>query len=93
MILTLLQVEEGEKVPWGYGFAWRDFSTKCWFAYPIPFNVLFREFRRLWHWIIGGDKSSAIDRAELRGYHRACSEHGLSPRLEVIQLKNKEELG
>ena len=42
MILTRRRVEQGDKVPWGYGFAWRDFSTHCWFAYPVPFNVLFR---------------------------------------------------
>ncbi len=67
MILTRQQVEEGERVPRGYGFAWRDFDRACMVAYPIPFNVLFRVLRRFWHWIIAGLKHSVIDEARLAG--------------------------
>ncbi len=67
MLLTRAQVEEGMRVPWGYGFAWRDFDSRNTIAYPIPFNVLFRGLRRFWHWLVGGYKNSVIDEARIQG--------------------------
>ena len=65
--LTRKMVEDGKRRPKGYGFAWRDFDTSCTISYPIPFNVLFRGLRRLWHWIVGGYKNSVIDEARIKG--------------------------
>ena len=67
VILTRELVEDGAKVPRGYGFAWRDFDANCYVSYPIPFNVLFRGLRRFWHWMVGGFKHSVIDEARLKG--------------------------
>ena len=41
-VLTRALIEDGTKLPKGYGFAWRNFDTASHVAYPIPFNVLFR---------------------------------------------------
>ena len=71
--LTRELIENGEVLPKGYGFAWRDFDTACMIAYPIPFNVLFRGIRRLWHWIkIGQMKSSKLDKIWEDGYSQGC---------------------
>ena len=67
-VLTRRMVENGAKCPKGYGFAWRDFDTACIVAYPIPFNVLFRGLRRLYHWILSY-KNSVIDEARIKGIH------------------------
>ena len=67
MQLTRRQVEEGAMAPWGYGFAWRNFDTATTVAFPIPFNVIFRGLRRLWHWVICGIKPSVIDAARHQG--------------------------
>ncbi|KKK62975.1 hypothetical protein LCGC14_2998990, partial [marine sediment metagenome] len=40
-VLTRKLIEDGAKLPKGYGYAWRDFDTTSHVAYPIPFNVLF----------------------------------------------------
>ena len=65
-VLTRTLIEDGAKLPWGYGFAWRDFDTASHVAYPIPFNVLFRGLRRLYHWIIS-HKNSVLDEARIKG--------------------------
>ena len=78
MRLTRVQVEKCQRAPKGYGFAWRDFDTRNTVAYPIPFNVIFRGFRRLWHWVIGGFVPSVIDKARQegysKGYNQSCEE-------------------
>jgi len=70
-MLTRVSVEEGTKVPWGYGYAYRDFDTCNTFAFPIPLNLVVRGTRRLWHWVMGwivaGDKPSVVDRARILG--------------------------
>ncbi len=65
-VLTRKLIEDGAKLPKGYGFAWRDFDTPSYVAYPIPFNVLFRGLRRLYHWIIS-HKNSVLDEARIKG--------------------------
>ena len=65
-VLTRELIEDGAKLPWGYGFAWRDFDTASHVAYPIPFNVLFRGLRRFYHWIIS-HKHSVLDEARIEG--------------------------
>ena len=65
-VLTREMVEDGERRPKGYGFAWRDFDTACTVTYPIPFNVLFRGLRRFWHWILSY-KNSVLDEARIKG--------------------------
>jgi len=65
-ILTRKMVEDGMMRPKGYGFAWRDFDSGCTVTYPIPLNVLFRGFRRFWHWILSY-KNSVIDEARIKG--------------------------
>ena len=67
-VLTRQLIEDGAKLPRGYGFAWRDFDTASHVAYPIPFNVLFRGLRRLYHWIIS-QKHSVLDEARIKGIH------------------------
>ena len=65
-VLSRELIEEGEKLPKGYGFAWRDFDRGGHVAYPIPFNVLFRGLRRFYHWIIS-HKHSVLDEARIKG--------------------------
>ena len=73
--LTRAMVEDGRKLPKGYGFAWRDFDTNCHVAYLIPFNVLFRGLRRIWHWIKAGWKHSVIDEARIKGIREGQELH------------------
>ncbi len=68
-VLTRALIEDGAKLPWGYGFAWRDFDTASHVTYPIPFNVLFRGLRRLYHWILSY-KHSVLDEARIDGIVR-----------------------
>ena len=65
-VLTRELVEQGRKCPKGYGFAWRDFDTNSIVAYLIPFNILFRGLRRLYHWILSYN-NSVLDKARIKG--------------------------
>lgn len=73
-VLTRKMVEDGERRPKGYGFAWRDFDTACTVTYPIPFNVLFRGLRRFWHWILSY-KNSVLDEARIKGIREGQELH------------------
>jgi hypothetical protein len=65
-VLAERLIGDGAKLPKGYGFAWRDFDTASHVAYPIPFNVLLRGLRRLYHWILS-HKNSVLDKARIKG--------------------------
>ena len=81
-VLTRTLIEDGEKLPWGYGFAWRDFDRRGHVTYPIPFNVLFRGLRRLYHWILSY-KHSVLDEARIQGIREGQE---MERRMQGIQL-------
>ena len=41
-------VGECERIPFGYGVAWRDFAWCGSICYPVPINLLMRWLRDLW---------------------------------------------
>lgn len=45
-----VEILEAERIPNGYGLAWRDFSRRITVCYPIPLNLILNSLRRLWHW-------------------------------------------
>ena len=45
---TIREIEEGESVPWYYGFAWRNYTRNTTVVVIIPFNWIAMWLRRLW---------------------------------------------
>lgn len=41
-------VGELERIPFGYGVAWRDFAYCGSVCYPVPLNLIMRWLRELW---------------------------------------------
>ena len=87
-VLTRKLIEDGAKLPKGYGYAWRDFDTTSHVAYPIPFNVLFRGLRRLYHWIIS-HKHSVLDEARIKGIREGRE---MERQMEQNQLRTIRKL-
>ncbi|KKN03212.1 hypothetical protein LCGC14_1110060 [marine sediment metagenome] len=87
-VLTRELIEDGAKLPKGYGFAWRDFDTASHVAYPIPFNVLFRGLRRFYHWVIS-HKNSVLDEARIAGIREG---QNIQRRLQLNQQQAARKL-
>lgn len=67
-VLTKQLIEDGECLPKGYGFAWRDFDTAAMIAYPIPFNKIIGWLRNIWHWFKDEVNPSLIDKSYRKGW-------------------------
>ncbi len=52
-----MRIQEGEKARWGYGFVWYHYATREIEVFPVPFNILFRGFRNLYHFLAKGVRS------------------------------------
>src|SRR5258706_11965072 len=48
MIITAMQLHEGERLPHCYGIAWALPQELAYICLPIPFNVIARGFRDFW---------------------------------------------
>lgn len=64
-----MKISQGEKLPFGYGLAWRDYYTMTYKAYVIPFNILFRLIRELYVQFSFRMKTGLIDKAYSKGYN------------------------
>ena len=63
MKLTLVaHLGECERMPFGYGVAWQDWSTRTFTCLPIPFNVIASRARAFYLWVLFGCWQSAVDR-------------------------------
>lgn len=61
-----LRLEEGQEIPFGYGFAWYEFDVRGMVCYPIPINIIASAIRRLYFYFAWG-YSSPIE-LEQRAY-------------------------
>ncbi len=43
-----MKIQEGERLKYGYGFAWRCYETMESETFLIPFNIIFRKIRELY---------------------------------------------
>lgn len=50
------QLREGERIPKGYGIAYREVARLVVVAYPIPINVIVAGLRKVWLWFLYGHK-------------------------------------
>lgn len=72
-----MKLAHGQQLKWWMGIAWKDFQTLTWVVYPIPFNLIARWARDLWH-IVAGPGSQPTERDfYMRGY-----EHGYTAGLK-----------
>ena len=70
VVMDNMLVRHGERLPRGYGVAWREFDRDCSVVMPIPINVLASWVRRAWHWFRHGVKPSVYDSAVIEAYHK-----------------------
>lgn len=70
IVLTEEQVAWGERPPLLYGFAWNDLLNQRRYFILMPFNLIARGLRNLWHWLKGRSKSWSEER-ERAIYQRA----------------------
>lgn len=70
MITLRQEVEQGCRLPRGYGFAYRDFAANLTIAYPVPLNLFVRWARDVW-WALAyyrpGVQDLALSAARIRG--------------------------
>lgn len=81
MRLTKKEIEEGQKIPFGYGRAYWDFSKDVRVVYLIPFNLIVVICRNFYYLLVKGlrDKFSKLKRNIYqegfdRGYHKGQKE-------------------
>ena len=43
-----MKIYEGQKVPFWYGYSWRNYDSRSIECYFIPFNFIFRFLRYVW---------------------------------------------
>ena len=60
-------IEDGEKIPIGYGYAWRDFHNNRTIILPIGINKIGGWIRRVYHRLISIGRASVIDEAFAAG--------------------------
>ncbi len=71
MIITGLQIAEGCKAPFGYGFSHYSSYGDYIVAYPVPLHWIVRYARQFWFWSIRPAKPDALAEAYLRGRREA----------------------
>ena len=67
-----IKLAEGQRLPHGYGLAYRDYSRDCGVFYPIPLNFLVRIAREIYFILARGVIASRFEKllkeAEMKGY-------------------------
>ncbi len=96
-------IEEGQVLPRGYGFAYREWHRRTYVAYPFPLNHVVAAARNLWFWCRDAhfsknerealrrvsEKEREVERRE-RSLLQAIDEwNKLRERLESFALHNK----
>ena len=66
------EIREGERIPKGYGIAYREMEKLVAIAYPIPINLIVGGIRRLWLWCMYGHK--LYEDGYVKGYHKGITE-------------------
>ncbi len=65
-----MNIGEGDKIPNGYGVAWRQPGLDCTVIMPVPLNLIVRFFRELWWMIRVPQWGGRRERLEMRAYVR-----------------------
>lgn len=53
-----MKITEGERLPFGYGIAWRNWNEMTFEAYPIPFNWCAYFIRELYLFLARGPREA-----------------------------------
>lgn len=72
LICTL--VSEGQRIPWGWGIAYRDFERDAKLAYPIPIHFLVRWARDLRFWLMTVGRPGYREKVESEFFRRGLDE-------------------
>lgn len=64
--MTGVQLCEGQRIPWGWGMAYRDFARDTAVCWPLPFNWFVRWVHQL-YWFLVWPKKDALEHAYVRG--------------------------
>ncbi len=64
-----MKLEKGERLPFGFGYAWENWEEETREVYPVPFNLLFRWLRRIWFFLVRKPRGS-YDKAFKKGYDK-----------------------
>lgn len=76
MRITQMNVLEGVKPPFGYGFAWWNYDTATATYLPVPFNAIAGLVRKLYFQMAGGVRDRQLSEARNEGFKRGCeTEH------------------
>ena len=82
-----IELATGQKLPPGYGLAYRDYLRDCAVFYPVPLNVLVRIAREIYFILARGVIKSRFERlvkeAEMKGYQQGYRE-GQVNAIEVV---------
>ena len=47
----MIEIKQGEKAIWGYGYCWRNYDRDTITTFLVPFNFLLRWGRELYFWL------------------------------------------
>ena len=69
-------VGEGERIPTGYGIAWRDFDTDYKVAYPLVLHLVLRWLRDAKFWLMSVGRPGYREQVEREAYYRGRLDAG-----------------
>ena len=85
MVVSRLQVAEGDVIPRWYGIAWHDHWKQRTVCYPIPLNVVMAVWHRVHGWL------RFPVRGSMTKSERACFENGR--RAGIWEAENLPPIG
>lgn len=51
------EIQEGEKLRWGYGYCWQNYNRNTTTTCPVPFNFILRWIRELYFWLASNKRN------------------------------------
>jgi hypothetical protein len=70
MRLSRYLVRESERIPRWYGLSYYEFETASAIAHPIPFNLIVRLARRVYHVVRAGMWERDLQNAYSKGFDK-----------------------
>ena len=63
-----MKIKKGEKIPFGYGYAWANYTTLTFEFFPIPLNIILRNLRKFYFWLVSSKRDDEFLRAFKKGW-------------------------
>jgi len=88
MKITAYRLEEGERIPRGYGIAYYDVLTDSIVCYPIPLNVVVNVCKKLYYRIVSLSLDEK-DKLQMINYRRGFND-GIEHYRKFVQKTYEE---